>query len=275
MDNFSNLMIVGECLLDKKRTTLFKKAIEKVVKKGDVVLDAGTGSGIMAMFAANAGAKKVYAIEIDPSIAKIARGNAKKNNLSKKIKVINSDVTKLKFSHIDVLIIEMMDTGLIAEQQAIAINNLLDSEIITEETTLIPHRYKTFIEFVKYDFNFYEYGFEMPMVVQARNFGSNSHIKEKLSKKIVVSDHNFNEKIKLRVNKTPSFKPTLSDTTNAIRLSAKTYLTHKIATFGTSDMNMPVIIPIPKKKLKKGRETKFNIKYSLGKGFHTVKVNFS
>lgn len=53
------------CLIDRKRTIAFKKAIKNTIKKGDIVADMGTGTGILAFFAAKAGAKKVYAIEND------------------------------------------------------------------------------------------------------------------------------------------------------------------------------------------------------------------
>jgi len=49
-------------LCDKVRMVAYQKAIHEVVKKGDIVADIGTGSGIMAFFALQAGASKVYAI---------------------------------------------------------------------------------------------------------------------------------------------------------------------------------------------------------------------
>ena len=59
---------VFNCLFDKKRTLAFYNAIKKSVKKDDVVVDMGTGSGVLAMFAIDAGAKRAYAIESDKKI---------------------------------------------------------------------------------------------------------------------------------------------------------------------------------------------------------------
>ena len=51
-ETFSSIDLITQCLTDKKRTLKFKRAIAETVKLGDVVLDAGTGSSILALFAA-------------------------------------------------------------------------------------------------------------------------------------------------------------------------------------------------------------------------------
>src|SRR3989344_5890567 len=81
-ETFSSIDLATTCLLDSERTETFGKVIHELVKPGHIVLDVGTGPGIMALFAARAGAKKVYAIESNPYTAKIATQNIENNNLS-------------------------------------------------------------------------------------------------------------------------------------------------------------------------------------------------
>lgn len=50
-------------LEDPLRKSLFVRAIEEVVTPDDIVLDLGTGSGILAVAAARAGARHIYAVE--------------------------------------------------------------------------------------------------------------------------------------------------------------------------------------------------------------------
>jgi type I protein arginine methyltransferase len=76
-------------LEDKVRCRIFKRAIFKVVKSGDIVADIGTGSGILAFFAVMAGAKKVYAIE-SGDIIEEAKIIAKSNNWPDRIEFIKN-----------------------------------------------------------------------------------------------------------------------------------------------------------------------------------------
>lgn len=271
MDIFSNLMAIGECLLDTRRTSALQRAIKMVVKQGDTVMDVGTGSAILAMFAAKAGAKKIYAIEITPEIAEFARTNVRANNLTDKVEVITSDIKRFNFPHnIDVLIMELMDTWMVAEQQAVALNTLRDRGIISSETKLIPYRYQSLIGLAEYDFNFYD--LSMPFVIQARNFAADKHIQKYLSKVVIFNDIDLRKKIETDIDLFANVTVGVSGTLNALVLKAKINLTPTQTLMGTTDLNMPVIVPIDPIGVKSGQVVSVHVKYAMGEGFDKFKA---
>jgi protein arginine N-methyltransferase 1 len=76
-------------LVDHVRTLAFRDAINAVVREGDRVIDVGTGSGVLAMFAARRGAGEVYALEVT-DMADWAQRIAARNGLTA-MKVIRGD----------------------------------------------------------------------------------------------------------------------------------------------------------------------------------------
>jgi len=71
-------------LRDHLRNAAYRAAIERFAR-GRVVLDIGTGSGLLAMMAARAGAAHVYACEANPLLAASARAVIAANGLADRI----------------------------------------------------------------------------------------------------------------------------------------------------------------------------------------------
>ena len=93
---------------DRVRTDAFRAAIDTVVRPGDVVLDIGAGTGILSMFAARAGAARVYAVE-QTSIAVLAQELVAANGLSDVIEVIQGDVVEIEPpEQVDVIVSEWL-----------------------------------------------------------------------------------------------------------------------------------------------------------------------
>ena len=74
-------------LHDDRRTRDYLAAIEKAVQPGDVVLDIGTGSGVLAVAAARAGARRVYAVEAS-DIAEVAERVFAANGVQDRVTLI-------------------------------------------------------------------------------------------------------------------------------------------------------------------------------------------
>ena len=95
-------------LNDRARTGAYLRAIREVVKPGDVVLELGTGTGVLAVAAAKAGARHVYTIEVG-SIGKVAEAIFADNGLSDRITLISGLSTQVTVpERADVLISEII-----------------------------------------------------------------------------------------------------------------------------------------------------------------------
>jgi ribosomal protein L11 methyltransferase len=80
-------------------TLLCLRWLEREIQGGEIVLDYGCGSGILAIAAAKLGAQRVIGTDIDPVAIEVARANARDNNvtaefqLPDKLPSLNADVT--------------------------------------------------------------------------------------------------------------------------------------------------------------------------------------
>jgi SAM-dependent methyltransferase len=80
-------------LLDLHRMTSYERAIRRLVRPGDVVLDLGCGTGVLAMLAARRGAR-VHAVESMP-VCGLAEELARKNGLADRITFHRADAREL------------------------------------------------------------------------------------------------------------------------------------------------------------------------------------
>src|SRR5579863_1019980 len=74
----------GEIIADRIRSEAYMQALRGAIRPGAVVMDIGTGPGIMAVLACQLGASRVYAIE-PCEIIQLAREIAAENQCAHKI----------------------------------------------------------------------------------------------------------------------------------------------------------------------------------------------
>lgn len=107
-------------LNDEERNRAFATALQQQVRPGDHVLDIGSGSGLLAMLAIEAGAAHVTSCEADPLLAAVARQVIHSNGLSDSITIIAARSTELSVGcgldePADLIVTEIVDCGLIGE----------------------------------------------------------------------------------------------------------------------------------------------------------------
>jgi SAM-dependent methyltransferase len=129
---------------DRPRTNAFAAAIREVVQPGDVVLDVGTGTGILAMLAAKAGARKVYAIDAT-DIAKVAIDLVKANGLSDQIQILRGRAGELQLDQkVDLIISEWLGNAAFAEGMLHAVLGARDRNL-TPTGRMLPAKVRVLI----------------------------------------------------------------------------------------------------------------------------------
>jgi predicted RNA methylase len=161
---WSNTDFPYMCLKDEARTLAFRDAIRAVVRPGDVVVDVGAGSGILSFFAAEAGASRVYAVEIDPVSAAALRRSIELNPaVAGRIAVVEGDAAVVDLPrYVDVVVAEIIETGLLDEQQVPVLNALRRRGVIGQVTRLVPAGYDTTLQLVTADHRYYGFVIAAP-----------------------------------------------------------------------------------------------------------------
>lgn len=269
---FSSIDLVGQCLLDRDRSEVFDRAIRNVVRPHHTVLDCGTGSGLLALFAARAGVRRVVALEFDPYIAAVARANVRANGYADVIEVIEADARTHQFvagTQFDVVIAEMLTTGCVDEYQVQAVNNLHRQGVVAPRTVFVPEQQLTFATLTQAQFEFFDLQF--PMVLHLWQWqlqGRNKRTICPLSERRLLHGLDFvGGRRDEAISTTAFFSVNADGCVNSLHLDSVSVLTPEIRLGDSPMLNAPVVIPLPARMVRAGEQVCLRIHYQFGGGF--------
>ena len=125
-------------LHDDRRTHDYLAALARAVRPGDVVLDIGTGSGVLAIAAARAGARRVYAVEAS-DIAGVAERVFAVNGVEDTVTLVPGWSRTIELpERADLLVAEIIGNEPLEEE---ILETTLDARrrLLKPDARLIPH----------------------------------------------------------------------------------------------------------------------------------------
>ncbi len=255
------------CVYDKSRSYIFLHEIDKIIKGGEIVIEAGIGTGLLSFFAAAKDAR-VYGIELNPAILELAN-NIKQHLADKKlinpenVQFIIGDATKyIPPEKSDLIISENIYTGMFHEKQVQIMNHLVQflkeggkvipcslQSFLLLNYSPFPHQPKHLEEFVPSD--------EEGLIIPAKP----------LSTEIEYSDLDFHFKNEVSINKTVTIPITIDGELNSVLVYSLVPMEsgHVIGRFDTTFLNGDMVIAIqPVISVKTGDKIQVHIAYEYG-----------
>lgn len=231
-------------LSDARRVEPFARAISALCKD-KIVFESGTGTGILSILAARAGAKKVFCTELDSRVAASAKANIRASGMSEHITLIERSTLEVNLSDLegmrpDVIMAENLSTWQVMEPQNEVMNHAR-SALAHAHTISIPARATNKVELCESAYRFMDavelrtHYFEftgIPRPTVRSNAATFSVFDYSASSGTV-----FNNEIAIKVMS--------SGVVNSLRLTSPLDVGPGI-TFEASDSLMPpVVVPLP------------------------------
>jgi protein arginine N-methyltransferase 1 len=133
---------------DERRVARYVEALRRAVKPGSVVLDIGTGTGVLAMTACRLGARRVFAVE-PGDVIELAREMAAANGFDGRIEFIQGFTTGVDLpERADVIVAEIHGILPLFEKSLVTLKDARE-RLLAPGGTIIPARETIFATVVE------------------------------------------------------------------------------------------------------------------------------
>ena len=127
-------------LNDHIRMVAYENAIKEIIKPGMTVLDIGTGTGILAKWALDAGAKRVYGVDVNKNMVPLALRRIKEAGYSNKFEIFNDFSYNVKLPEkVDVIISEILG-NIVDNEDMVPILEDAKKRFLKEGGIMLPKR---------------------------------------------------------------------------------------------------------------------------------------
>ena len=124
---------------DKVRMDAYSAAIEQCVRPGDAVVDLGCGPGIFALLACKAGARRVYAIDVN-GVVEFGRHLAAVNGLADRVEFLRGDSRQIQLpERVNVIVADVRGALPLYSHGVRTLQDARD-RFLVEGGTLLPSR---------------------------------------------------------------------------------------------------------------------------------------
>ena len=233
-----------EMLSDQRRLAPFARAIEQLCP-GKIVFESGTGSGILSILAAKAGATHVYCSEIDPKMAAIAQANFEATGCADRITLLHKSTLEVSLADTngarpDVMMAENLSTWQVTEPENQVLNHLI-TNLSHSATVTIPAKATNYLELCQSSYRF------MDLVELRAHYFEFSGIPTptKRSVPVIFSSFDYAMRTATRIENELIIPVTSTGVVNSLRLTSPLAVSDE-QSFDASDSLMPpVIVPLP------------------------------
>jgi tetratricopeptide (TPR) repeat protein len=127
---------------DDERNAAYERALRRAVTPDSLVFEIGTGSALVAMMAARAGAKRVVTCEAVPILAERAQETIARNGFSDRITVLSKRSTQVKLGEdlpekADIFVSELINIGMLAPNMLPIIQHAR-ANLVKPDAKIIP-----------------------------------------------------------------------------------------------------------------------------------------